>query len=326
VAADPCPELDGLGRSIERFVAYLRVERRASNHTVAAYGRDLGQLAGFLRHRRGRQVDIEDIDRLALRAWLAKLAETCSSATVARKLAAVRALLLYLQRREHLRTSPAALIASPKQRRVLPKFLGVDAAAQVMQAPGEVDCPSKAPERAQAESLRDAAMLELLYGCGLRVSELAALDIDHVSLSERQVRVAGKGRKERFVPLGTKARAALEAYFQLRGVLCHAKTGELDPHALLVNRRGRRMGIRRVQTLVRRYGVLGAGRPDLHPHALRHSCATHMLDGGADLRAIQDFLGHSSLSTTQRYTHLSLEHLLRVYDVAHPLARRRGRR
>jgi integrase/recombinase XerC len=153
------------------------------------------------------------------------------------------------------------------------------------------------------------------------VSELAALDLQHLSLSERQVRVQGKGRKERLVPLGSKAAVALTDYLARRESLRHPKTGGLDLGALLVSRRGGRLGVRQIQALVKRYGQLGAGRPDLHPHALRHSCATHMLDGGADLRAIQELLGHSSLSTTQRYTHLSLEQLLRVYDSAHPLAR-----
>jgi integrase/recombinase XerC len=322
----PAPGLDGIGRRIERFVEHLEGERRASPHTVAAYRRDLGQLAVFLRQRRGREVDIGDVDKLSLRAWLAELAQNRSCATIGRKLAAVRALFLFLERREQVRTNPAALLGTPKQRRKLPAFLGVDAAAQVMTAPTGAYAPAQPSNRAQAELLRDVVLLELLYGCGLRVSELAALDLGHLSLSERQVRVVGKGRKERLVPLGSRALAALRAYLPQRPLLRHTKTAELDARALLVSRRGQRLGIRRIQTLVRRYGALGAGRPDLHPHALRHSCATHMLDGGADLRAIQELLGHSSLSTTQRYTHVSLDQLLRVYDAAHPLARRRRRK
>jgi integrase/recombinase XerC len=162
---------------------------------------------------------------------------------------------------------------------------------------------------------------ELLYGCGLRVGELVLLDLSDVSTSRREVRVLGKGDKERIVPLGGPALAAVQSYLPQRSRFAHPRTEYLDERALLVGSRGRRLSARWIQKLAHRYGLLGAGRPDLHPHALRHSCATHMLEGGADLRAIQEFLGHSSLSTTQRYTHLSLDRLLGVYDRSHPLAR-----
>jgi integrase/recombinase XerC len=171
---------------------------------------------------------------------------------------------------------------------------------------------------------RDRALLEVLYGAGLRVSEVTGLDFRDVSFSDASVRVLGKGRKERLVPLGTQARDALREYLAERPSLAHPRTHAIDPAALFIGRLGRRVSPRWVQKLVQRYGALGTGRADLHPHALRHSCATHMLEGGADLRAIQEMLGHSSLSTTQRYTHLSLDGLLRVYDGAHPLSRRRG--
>jgi integrase/recombinase XerC len=178
----------------------------------------------------------------------------------------------------------------------------------------------------QAERVRDAALLEVLYGSGLRVSELVGLDLDHVALERDELRVLGKGKKERLVPLGTKAREAILAYLGSRPELRNERTGAQDPRALFLGRRGTRLGVRRVQTLVQRYGALGAGRSDLHPHALRHSCATHLLEGGADLRAIQELLGHSSLATTQRYTHVSLDQLMRVYDRAHPLAHRANAR
>jgi integrase/recombinase XerC len=166
-------------------------------------------------------------------------------------------------------------------------------------------------------------MLELLYGSGLRVGELVGLSLDDVDLGEARARVLGKGKKERVVPLGGKCVAALDAYLPRRAALAHPRTRALDGRALFVSARGKRIGTRAVQALVKRYGALGAGRADLHPHALRHTCATHLLDGGADLRAIQELLGHASLSTTQRYTHVSMEHLLRVYDAAHPLAKKR---
>lgn len=309
------PSADELTRSVDDFVAHLASERRASPHTVSAYRRDLRQLQTFLSERTRGDVTFSHVSKLTLRAWLGELAQRCSAATLARKISAVRALFGWLQRTGRVRNNPAELLATPKVRRKLPAFLSVDAAAQLMDAAA---LPSSS---SAAERLRDSALLELLYGSGLRVSELTALDLGDVSLADAQVRVLGKGRKERIVPLGSKAQAALVAYLPQRPELAHPKTGFLDERALLLSRRGRRLHVRRVQLLVQRYGALAAGRPDLHPHALRHTCATHMLEGGADLRAIQEMLGHASLSTTQRYTHLSMDQLLRVYDDSHPLAR-----
>jgi integrase/recombinase XerC len=201
----------------------------------------------------------------------------------------------------------------------LPRFLSAEAAAEV------VITPLGQSTLTGVHRLRDAAALELLYGCGVRVSELVALDLADISLEGAELRVLGKGGKERIVPLGSKAADALGGYLAERGRLRHPKTGHLDENALLLGRGGRRLTTRWIQKLVKRYGALGAGRPDLHPHALRHSCATHMLEGGADLRAIQEMLGHASLSTTQRYTHLSLDQLLSVYDRAHPLSKQKRR-
>lgn len=173
-------------------------------------------------------------------------------------------------------------------------------------------------------SLRDRAILETLYAGGLRVSELAGLDIGKLELDGDlgSARVIGKGNKERVVPLGSRAVAALHAYLAARHELLDPSWGDDD--AVFLSPRGRRLGVRRIQEIVKRQGILGAGRSDLHPHALRHSCATHLLDGGADLRSIQELLGHSSLSVTQRYTHTSIDGLIAVYDRAHPLARRRA--
>lgn len=311
---------DPLARAVASFLGHLGGERRASTHTLAAYRRDLEQFAEFVRSRSDGPASVDDIDKLVLRAWLGQLSRTISPPSIARKLSALRTFFRYLEREGRAKKNPAAQMASPKLGKKLPTFLSVDAAANVVEAPREVGGKSE-PER-----LRDALMLELLYGCGLRVSELSGLNLEHVSLEAGEVRVLGKGKKERVVPLGAPARAALEAYFAVRGELRHPRTGLGDPKALLLSRRGARLGVRRVQTLVQRYGALGAGRADLHPHALRHTCATHMLEGGADLRAIQELLGHSSLSTTQRYTHVSLDQLLGVYDRAHPLAKRSKRK
>lgn len=304
---------DPLARLIRRFAEHLAAERRASEHTVAAYSRDLDGLAAFVREATGRPAEIGAIDRPLLRTWLGELARTVSPVTIARKLSSLRAFFGYLEREGVVRDNPARLLASPKLRRKLPTLLNASAAAEVMEAPLERSGPD-------VERYRDAAMLELLYGSGLRVSELAALDVNDVSLSAGEVRVLGKGRKERVVPVGCKAIEALSRYLAHRGELVRAGDPTSEK-ALFLGRRGTRLGVRRVQTLVQRYGALGAGRADLHPHALRHSCATHMLEGGADLRSIQEMLGHSSLSTTQRYTHVSLDQLFAVYDRAHPLAR-----
>ncbi|HTA93100.1 MAG TPA: tyrosine recombinase XerC [Polyangiaceae bacterium] len=317
-APDRAPADDELARILLRFGGHLANERRASPHTVSAYLRDLESLAAFVRARNPGGARLSSLDKFMLRAWLGEVAKGVAPPTISRKISSVRALCDYLTRTGELRTNPSATLASPKLRRKLPRFLTADAASEVMSA------PLAQPTGRDVEHLRDAVALELLYGSGLRVSELASLDLEQIALETGEVRVLGKGRKERIVPLGSKALLALDAYLLRRVELRHPRSGVQDPKALLLGRLGRRLGVRWLQALVRRYGVLGAGRGDLHPHALRHSCATHMLEGGADLRAIQEMLGHSSLSTTQRYTHVSLDQLLAVYDRAHPLAQSPG--
>lgn len=304
-----------LSDAIDRFSEHLLSERRASPHTRDAYRSDLEQLERFAEAQCDRRCSITDVDKLLLRRWLGDLARRLQPESVARKLSAVRSLYRHLQRRGDVSENPAALLQAPKLGKKLPRFLGVDAAREVMHAPAA--SPSSEPRRA-----RDQLILELLYGSGLRVSELCSLDLSSVEprSGKLELRVLGKGDKERIVPLGRAAAAALSQYLAQRSQLPSPPTA-CDPKALLVNRDGHRLSVRTVQKLVQRYGVHGAGRADLHPHALRHSCATHMLEGGADLRAIQEFLGHTSLSTTERYTHLSVERLLAVYDSAHPLAK-----
>jgi integrase/recombinase XerC len=199
--------------------------------------------------------------------------------------------------------------------RKLPRILNAEQASEVVEAPSR-----QAADVLQA-SLRDRALLELLYGSGLRVSELVSLDLDSISADDDEIRVVGKGRKERVVPMGSKCQQALNAYLAMRPAFVRPGANAGAERAMFLTRLGRRISVRWVQRLIRRYGELGSGRSDVHPHTLRHCCATHMLEGGADLRAIQELLGHSNLSTTQRYTQLSTEQLVRVYDAAHPLAR-----
>jgi integrase/recombinase XerC len=326
----------------QSFLVHLADERRASPNTVSAYGRDLDALIAFVDERsasaparprrpeRARRSEHEAsavLDLYVLRAWLGQLARTCKPSSVARKIASVRSFGRWMKRQGHSRVNPAEQLASPKVRRELPTFLSADDAALVIESP-DLDNVANRPATSHAERvrrdalvLRDRALLEVLYGGGLRVAEACGLDLDQLSLEERTVRVVGKGNKERIVPLGRKAGEALTAWLAVRVALAHPRTRFVDPKALFLSTRGRRLNARAVQLLVRRYGLAGAGRADLHPHALRHTCATHLLDGGADLRAIQEMLGHASLSTTQRYTHVSVAHLLKVYDAAHPLAK-----
>jgi integrase/recombinase XerC len=297
--------------SLGGFLDFLASERRASPHTVAAYRRDLAQLETFMIEKRGERLGVRRIDVYLLRQWLGALARVVGAASVARKISAVKAFFRFLHKRGLVDRDPAADLASPKVRKALPTFLGVDAAREVMEAASQ-DSPL---------GRRDRAVLEVLYGSGLRVSELAGLDLGDLDLRAGTVRVRGKGNKERVTPLGRAAMSSLETYLSERSALVKTPRA-VHPTALFLSTRGARIGVRQVQALVHRYGALGAGRADLHPHALRHTCATHMLEGGADLRAIQEMLGHASLATTQRYTHVSLEQLMKVYDGAHPLAKR----
>jgi integrase/recombinase XerC len=301
-----------LEEALDAFLRYLEGERRVAPRTVVEYRRDIAGLIAFAGERRPEALpDVARVDVYLLRAWLAVLARRLAPPSIGRKVAAVRTWMRWLRRRGHITTCPADDLATPKVRRGLPTLLSVDSAKEVVEAPqGEGPLPA-----------RDRAMLELLYGSGLRVSELCALDLVSVDVASATARVLGKGRKERLVPLGTHCVQALRRWLSGRSSMVHPRTGWQDPNALFVTPRGVRIGDRSVRRLVHRYGALGAGRADLHPHALRHTCATHMLDGGADLRAIQELLGHASLSTTQRYAHVSVEHLMRVYDAAHPLAR-----
>ncbi len=314
----PSPEPSrALSPLLARFEAHLAGERRVSEHTQRAYGRDLAQLQAFLRENSPeREPTLKDVGRLQLRLWLARIAERSQSATVGRKLAAARTFFRFLQREGVVAENPAADLATPKLRSRLPRVPNADRTRDLMEA------PDAQPGLAPAVAARDRLALELLYGAGLRVSELGALELDALDVAAGTARVFGKGRKERLVPLGSKAIEALLAYLALRPALKHPRTGAQDARALLLSQRGARLSVRAVQLLVGRYGALALGTSELHPHTLRHACATHMLDGGADLRVIQELLGHKTLSTTQRYTQVSLAQLVRVYDAAHPLAGR----
>jgi len=291
--------------AIERFLLHLDRERNASAHTVRAYGQDVSQFADHLRAQVGREPRPEDADHLSVRGFLATLhAGGIRRVSAARKLASLRTFFRYLCREGILATNPAASILSPRLERRIPSHLDEGEAAALLDMPGADDA-----------SLRARAVLELLYATGVRCAELVGLDLPEVDLEARMARVLGKGRKERVVPFGTRARAAILAYLPAR-----ARAGPRT-EALFVNRRGGRLTDRSVRTILADRVRAVALAKRISPHSLRHSFATHLLGRGADLRTIQELLGHASLSTTQRYTHVDLRRILDIYSKAHPRAR-----
>ncbi|MBN1655721.1 MAG: tyrosine recombinase XerC [Deltaproteobacteria bacterium] len=315
---------DELAGQIDLFLAFLSGERRGSELTVQTYARDLEALRRFVK-KQGFPLNAAELDLRALRSFLASLFRDNRPPTMARKIAAIRSFYRFLTRRGLTRENPAAVLKIPKVTKPLPRFMTIDDTFEVIEAPEKIPA-NKAVRNSEILLIRDRAILETLYGSGVRVSELVGLDLDSVRLEDKSARVIGKGNKERLVPLGSESLVALRKYLEVRRLLRHPKTGLQEARALFLGRWGARITARQVQLLVRKYGAVGTGRSDLHPHLFRHSCATHLLDAGADLRGIQELLGHSSLSTTQRYTHVSVDRLMEVYDRAHPLARNRGKR
>lgn len=292
------------------YLRHLEVEKRSPSSTVETYARTLRAFGDHLADH-GLPLDATRVTTAMIRGFAARAFEAGDQpATLSRKLASLRAFFRFLFRRGVIATNPARIVKSPKVPRGLPRFLTIDEAFRVVEAPTE---DGARPEVLRA---RDRAILELLYGAGVRVSELRGLSLGDVDLERTTVRVLGKGRKERLAPFGGAARDAVVAWVAVRDEL----VTERSTDALFLGRLGTHLTVRQVQNIVQRYGALGAGRGDLHPHALRHTCATHLLDGGADLRAIQEILGHASLATTERYTHVSVDRLMSVYDRAFPLA------
>ncbi len=299
-----------LASEIDDFLhRYLRAERHASPHTLRNYAADLRQFAAFA----GAETDPAALDHIRIRQFLAALhARGAQKASLARRLATLRSFFRYLAREGRVRDNPARLVSSPKLGRHLPAIPTAEQVNRLLDA-----LPSQGPR-----ALRDRAILELLYGSGLRVSELAGLDLADLDFGTESLRVSGKGRNERIVPFGSKARAALEAYLSARAQLLAGGTaaGGRRPAALFVNRRGGRLTTRSVARLVKGYCLRFGLDAGLHPHSFRHAFASHLLGEGADLRAIQEMLGHKSLATTQRYTQTNIRQLMEVYDRAHPKA------
>ena len=303
---------------VEQFLEHLRYERNVSAHTLRNYSSDLEQ---FLDHldpldqgdSRPRNLpEVTEIDHLTIREWLAALhTAQKKKASVARKLAALRTFFQFLVREGIVELNPAKLVATPRLEKKLPTHLSVEEAIRFIESPDlETDLGK-----------RDRAMLELMYATGVRVAELTTLNVHDVDLQNRLIRVMGKRRKQRIIPFGDPAADALRGYLRVRETfLFNAPISKRDEEALFLNYQGTRITTRSVGRMVEKYIRLCAGMHNISPHALRHSFATHLLDSGADLRDIQELLGHARLSTTQIYTHVSMEKLVEVYDKAHPKA------
>jgi integrase/recombinase XerC len=315
------PDRATLAPELQRFAAHLETERRASPHTVKAYLTDLAQYAG---HLAAAGEPLVPSSPALVRAWLARAAAEAGAVSLGRKLSAVRSLYRFLVREGLAEHNPARSVAGPKRPKRLPDVLPEEEVAALVEAPrtiDEGDVPGD-PATRKLLALRDAAFLELLYGGGLRVSELTGLDVDELDLPGGLVRVLGKRRKERIVPFGRKAAAALRAYLERARPVLAGGAGAGARGALFLNVRGGRLSSRSVARRLDRWVRATGLQRHVHPHVLRHCFATHLLGNGADLRGIQELLGHASLSTTQRYTHVDWKRLAAVYDAAHPRAKR----
>lgn len=286
-------------RYIDKFINYLKVEKNSSGHTIINYTIDLNSFATFLGDK-----DIATVDHLSLRKFLAEMrSKNYSKRTVARKLASLRTFFKFLYREGHIKTNPTTAVFTPKLDKKLPVVLDVEKVARLVQCPSEDD----------EAGLRDRAILETLYSTGIRVSELVGLDQDDVDFISGVVKVLGKGSKERMVPIGEPAIMAIRRYLEKR-------MDPKDKNAIFLNRSGRRITDRSIRRIIDKHIKSCSINEHISPHSLRHSFATHLLDRGADLRSVQELLGHMNLSTTQIYTHVTMERLKAVYDKAHPRA------
>src|SRR5437868_2624976 len=289
------------------FLRSLRAERNCSHHTIAAYSKDLAKFSKFA----GPHIRWKDVDHLLIRSYLAHLYEQgLSKPSVARALASLRSLYKWLAREGLVQQNPAKLVSTPKLPKKLPRVPTIE------DMNGLLDSDIAAVTNFPA---RDRVILELLYGCGIRNSELVGIDLEHIKWSDEVILVRGKGKKERYVPLGDSAAEAIRNYLPRRAeALIGSRTGS---PAMLINRRGSRLTTRSVGRIVKSVAVAKGLPSDVHPHTLRHAFGTHLLEEGADLRAIQELLGHDRLSTRQRYTQLTVKHVLQVYDDTHPRAK-----
>jgi integrase/recombinase XerC len=294
---------------VARFLAHLKTERRLSSHTGQSYARDLHALIAFCDTQKvehWRALDSQHVRVFAARQH----ARGMDPRSIQRELSAIRSFYRYLIREGAAGSNPAVGVQAPKAAKRLPHTLDADQMTQLLEARPENDL-----------ELRDKAMLELLYSSGLRLQELVSLDLLSLDLADRTVRVLGKGNKQRIVPIGTQARAALKEWLQVRSALA-----PVEEAAVFVGRNGERLGARAVQRRVERWARRRGLGVKAHPHLFRHSFATHLLESSGDLRGVQELLGHANISTTQIYTHLDFQHLARIYDASHPRAKRKRNR
>lgn len=300
---------------ISFFINWLTVEKGYSDNTIDAYKRDIEEFFLYV----GKLNTIDDLDPLVIRSYVYQLNRRNKSSTVARKLSALRSFFRFLVREGVIKDDPVAFVSMPKQGKYIPVFLTVDEMFSLLEEPGEND----------RFAARDKAIMEMLYSTGMRVAELAYLDLDRIDMKTGMIRVMGKGSKERLVPVGATARKKLEHYLPERDLTMQARAArghKPEKDAVFLNGRGGRLTTRSIERLVSHYADRAGITVRVTPHALRHSFATHLLEMGADLRSVQELLGHASLSTTQKYTHLNVDHLMEVYDKAHPMARVNNKR
>ncbi len=297
---------------ITQFIDYIKYEKNYSPHTVKSYSLDLAEFTDYLQVEDSPGPELDQIDHITIRDFLGYLqGKGNSKSTTARKLAALRSFYRFLHLREVISKNPARLVKTPKTPKRNPRFLRID----------EIEKILSLPDTSQSKGCRDKALLELLYASGIRVSELTGLNVGDCSLAERLIKVRGKGKKERLVPFGETAKEALGDYLvSRRSILMKARKYQ-EPEALFLNLRGSRISPRSIQRLLGDYIKAGALLLDVHPHLFRHSFATHLLNRGADIRSIQELLGHENLSTTQKYTHLQIDELIAKYRSAHPRAK-----
>ena len=299
---------------VDKFIDYLGFQKGYSDHTIRNYRSDLDQFLNFLMEKRGvskedkASLDVKSIDFLIIREYLGNLYGHYKRTTIARKLSALRSFFYFLERKGLALGNPAVDISTPRQGKYIPTHLPVDEMFRLLQG----------PDKAKPLGLRDLAILEVLYSCGIRVAELVGLNLSSIDFGQRLIRVFGKGNKERIIPIGRKALKAIENYLEATFPIRKKTQGEKKDGPLFINFRGGRLTTRSVGRIIKRYGLECQLMREITPHSLRHTFATHLLDGGADLRSVQELLGHVSLSTTQKYTHVSLDRLMEIYDKAHP--------
>jgi len=306
-----------LKRYIDEFKRYLEIERGASQHTIANYLSDLKQFFDFLRETvlctsdSDSDIDMKQIDNVIIRTFLGYLhKKRMRSSSMARKLATLRTFFKFLCREGYIEKNYAKVVATPKMEKRIPSFLPVDEIFQLIET----------PDQRTFLGLRDRAILEIFYATGIRVSELVSLNYDDLNQELRFIKVKGKGNKERIVPFGKKAAEALKEYLEKLEETKRVKHWDIDQNGIFLNRNGGRLTVRGIRKIVDKHIRKSAIARHVSPHTLRHTLATHLLDGGADLRVIQELLGHVSLSTTQKYTHVTTDRLMEVYDKAHPRA------